>query len=259
MLVQGSRFTGPPRRPLAGVRVRFTSGNSVVETVTDHQGRYDVSGLPEGIVRIEPVLPDQLVAESGGAEVRAGGCAVHVVVAEWNGRIRGRVIPPDRTPMTWMVDLVPADPRREGFERGGRYVRADDKGEYEFTGVPPGEYLVGVNLRRSPGCPLRPRTSLARRGGKTLPRCPLARGPCTTASTSRCPQPWSEDNWRYALWMSPVRMSFQSVWGPIRRRAARIARRRRVSSFAWTSSTDRLIASGLTSKDRRASTGSQTS
>jgi hypothetical protein len=150
VVVQGSRFAGPPRRPLAGVSVRFRSENSLTETVTDAEGRYDVSGLPVGFVRIEPMLPDRLATwEAGSIEVRAGGCTPHHIIAEWNGRIRGRVLRPDQTPLTGMVDLVPVDTRREDFERTGRLVRANN-GEYEFTGVPPGEYLVGVNLRRSP-------------------------------------------------------------------------------------------------------------
>ncbi len=149
--VQGSRFAGSPRRPLAGVSVRFRSEDWLTETVTDAEGRYDVPALPEGFVRIEPMLPDRLATwEAGSIEVRAGGCTPHHIIAEWNGRIRGRVLRPDQRPLTGMVDLVPVDPRREDFERDGRSVRANKNGEYEFAGVPPGEYRVGVNLRRPP-------------------------------------------------------------------------------------------------------------
>jgi hypothetical protein len=60
--------------------------------------------------------------------------------------------------LTWLVTLVPVNQRRDDIERDGRHVRADAKGDYEFSALPPGEYLVGVNLNRRPdnGAPFPP-------------------------------------------------------------------------------------------------------
>ena len=149
-LEQGSRNNSQePRRPLAGVMVRFTSGNYVVETITDRLGNYQLSGLPEGKTTIEAVLPDPLIAR-GQVDVRAGGCTRESLLALWNGRIRGRVLRPNRTPMTRTVQLMAVNSRRDDLDRSGRAVTADANGDYEFTEVPPGEYLIGVDIRRAP-------------------------------------------------------------------------------------------------------------
>jgi hypothetical protein len=46
--------------------------------------------------------------------------------------------------MTWMVSLLSVN------HPASRSVRADKNGEYEFSALPPGEYLVGVNLNGPP-------------------------------------------------------------------------------------------------------------
>ena len=157
VIVQGSMLNGGEKRtPLPGVVIRFRSGDKVLEAVSDEKGRYAISNVPEGLVKMEPVLPDYL-AGGGSVEVRSGGCTPQWIVAELNGRIRGRVLLPDSSPMTWMVSLMSVN-RVDGFERKGRIVRADRNGDYEFTVVPPGEYLVGVNLTLPPnnGAPFPP-------------------------------------------------------------------------------------------------------
>jgi hypothetical protein len=137
-----------PRRPLPGITIRFVSSTATVETVTGDDGRFVVSGVPEGSVRIEPLLPDGLQMQSAGTDVRAGACTELSLVAEFNGRVHGVVRHADGTPMTWLVDAVPVDPLLVALGSGQRSVRANDRGDFEFAGVPPGAYLVGVNLLR---------------------------------------------------------------------------------------------------------------
>ena len=150
VLVQGSMSNVEQKRtPLPGVTIRFRSRDTVVEAVSDDHGRYSVFDLPEGLVTIEPVLPDYLFGRSN-VEVRAGGCTPQWIVAELNGRIRGRVLHRDGSPMTWMVSLVPANPNGGYGDPRGRLARADHNGDYEFSVVAPGEYLVGVNLNLPP-------------------------------------------------------------------------------------------------------------
>ena len=141
--------TSWPRRPLAGVTIRFVSAGSTAETVTADDGRYMVTEIPEGAVRIEPALPDGLRG-ARGAVVRPGGCTSVVIVAELNGQVRGRVQHADGTPMTWLVDLLPVDPSQAAMSTQRKSARADKNGEFEFVGLLPGDYLVGVNLLRPP-------------------------------------------------------------------------------------------------------------
>ncbi|MEO5896890.1 MAG: hypothetical protein ABIS06_14430 [Vicinamibacterales bacterium] len=150
VLVQGSMSNSEQKRtPLPGVTIRFRSRDTNIEVVSDDKGRYSVFDLPEGLVKIEPVLPDYLFGGSA-VEVRAGGCTPQWIVAELNGRIRGRVLHHDGSPMTWMVSLLPANPRGGHVDPRGRIARADQNGDYEFSVVAPGDYLVGVNLNLPP-------------------------------------------------------------------------------------------------------------
>jgi hypothetical protein len=150
LVTHGSPFVSESsRRPLPGVTIHLFGEGGVVEVVTDEQGRYYASGLPPGYVRIEPVLPERLIGSSA-TQVRAGGCTRSSVNVRWNGRVRGRVLRPDQQPMTWFADLIAVGPVPEGFEREGRSVRTAANGEFEFNAVPPGDYVVGVNLKRTP-------------------------------------------------------------------------------------------------------------
>ena len=150
VLGRGNPFNdSQKRKPLPGVTIRFRSGDTTVEAVTDDDGRYSVFDLPEGFVRIDLSLRNHVV-RNGSAEIRAGGCTPHDLLVELNGRIRGRVLRPDASPLTSPVSLLPVNPDRDDFEKRGRSVIADKNGEYEFSALPPGEYLVGVNLNRPP-------------------------------------------------------------------------------------------------------------
>jgi len=158
VLVQGSMSNSEQKRtPLPSVTIRFRSGDTIVEAVTDDKGRYSVFDLPEGLVKMEAVLPDYLFGR-GVVEVRAGGCTPQSIVAELNGRIRGRVLHQDGSPMTWMVSLLPVNLGGGHVDPRGRTARADQNGDYEFSVVAPGEYLVGVNLNLPPnnGAPVPP-------------------------------------------------------------------------------------------------------
>jgi hypothetical protein len=139
------------------VTIRFVSAGFTAETVTADDGRFIVTGIPEGAVRIEPALPDGWLGSSG-AVVRPGGCASVTIVAELNGRIRGRVQHADGTPMTWLVDALPVDPKEGALSTRRKSVRTDKKGDFEFVGLSLGAYLIGVNLLRppSPGEPYPP-------------------------------------------------------------------------------------------------------
>jgi hypothetical protein len=156
---EGNQFSTKDRRPLPGIRLRVRVGDFVAETVTDALGRFDVAGVPEGFFTIEPELPQQLTSANwGNGKVLAGGCVSKGVLVQWNGIIRGRILLSDLRARSGAVDLLPADNRNPAFERNGRTVMANANGAYEFNAVPPGEYFIGINLRRapSPGMPYPP-------------------------------------------------------------------------------------------------------
>ena len=136
-----------PRRPLPQVTVRFSSDGQIVDVVTSADGHYVASGLPEGRAEVEVLLPDYLMVASHtrAVQVGSGGCVSLTIVASPNGVIRGRVLRHVGAPFDWFVDLAPVDRDRQGRLAS---TRANERGEFEFAGVRPGEYVVGVNLNQ---------------------------------------------------------------------------------------------------------------
>jgi hypothetical protein len=68
------------RTPLADVPVRVSGRGTTAEATTNEHGRFVVNGIPPGIARIEPLLPDNQTGEVT-ADVRAGGCTAVEIVA----------------------------------------------------------------------------------------------------------------------------------------------------------------------------------
>jgi hypothetical protein len=157
---RGSIYGEANRQALPGIKLHVRVGDFVTEAVSDAQGRFDVGGLPEGFFKIEAELPPELTTGfTGGGEVRAGGCVPTGIVAQWNGIIRGRVMGADQRPIRGPVHLLPADPRTEqAFPREGQVKLANDSGEFEFAALPPGDYVLGVNLGRPQSGPPYPPT-----------------------------------------------------------------------------------------------------
>lgn len=163
--IHGTLMTDPsgesssPGAPLSGVTIRFSSDTGFfAQATTDDRGQYTVSGIPEGRVWIEPLLPDGWLMSARSVQARSGGCTPFSPVARLNGRIRGRVVRQDGTPWTWLVDLVRVASRPGTRTARQESVRANEYGEFEFVGLQPGAYLVGVNLLRAPdaGAPYPP-------------------------------------------------------------------------------------------------------
>jgi len=78
------------------------------------------------------------------------GCAREDFFAQNDSGITGHVFKPDGTPLAKAnVELMPVE--RETIQRlGGDETWADEKGEYELEEIPPGRYLLGINLSSSP-------------------------------------------------------------------------------------------------------------
>lgn len=148
VVTEGDEHDSDRRRsPLSDVPIRVWSDAYTTDTVTRHDGSFVVSGVPEGLVWVEPLLPDYLTAPKRGKYVKAGSCVSHHIIAAVNGRVSGRVLRHNGTPYNWVVDLMPLDP---GRRRRPIEVHANADGEFEFSGQQPGEYLVGVNLEGWP-------------------------------------------------------------------------------------------------------------
>jgi hypothetical protein len=160
----GDREYGPYELagPMAGVKVLITGQGARHEIVTDKDGRYQVSGLQPGGYDVRAELPDYLAgytsrswmndADSRLATVGDRGCAEENIAVELDGRISGRVVDSEERPVPGLlVDLVKADSVGKDFrEIRSRYVESDDEGRFEFRMLPPGRYVLGVNIHKAP-------------------------------------------------------------------------------------------------------------
>ena len=160
-VVHGSlKFEDPDdqrrQSPLGGVVLRVSLDGQRYETSTDADGTFLITGVPPGMLRIEPVLPEHLTLppQSTGGNARGGCLEVHMR-ATFNGRIRGRVLLDSGEPFRGIVDLV-----RHGHTRHvpNSLAITNDRGEFAFAAVPPGHYLLGINASRQPsnGAPYPP-------------------------------------------------------------------------------------------------------
>ena len=144
------------RTPLPGVVLRVSLDGQHYESSTGADGTFIITGVPPGVLRIDPVLPDHLMLppQQNGGIVKGGCLAVHMRAA-FNGRVRGRVGLDTGAPFRGVVDLVPDDHQRH---LPNSHALTNERGEFAFSALPPGNYLVGINISRQPssGSPFRP-------------------------------------------------------------------------------------------------------
>lgn len=150
--------TSKTRGPLASVTVRIFNDTYAADAITDAQGRFIAPGLPAGTYELTPQLPEGLVVFDSTSPIytvlRDGGCASVKIGAVFNGLVRGVLRGPDGRPLqSTTVDLMPMDVEPEphtGQIMGTGSVSTNGRGEFEFTGRPPGRYYLGVSLYNAP-------------------------------------------------------------------------------------------------------------
>jgi len=139
-------------RPMAGMTVAIEGEDRHFEIVTDSEGQYNVGALPAGSYEIRAALPDHLrdTAEHK-VKVVDRGCAEEDLVIRPDGRISGKIVDCEGRPAAGMkMELISADPPEENVHRFGLWAHADQEGRYEFELVPPGRYLLGINVDWAP-------------------------------------------------------------------------------------------------------------
>jgi hypothetical protein len=137
---------------VADATLVIEGGDEKREIRTDAQGRYRVSGLRPGKYKITLSIPEELMVHEPAQEVTIAdrGCAaVYYFVAD-NGRISGKVFDAEGQPAAnVLVALLDADYHDPKLHYS-KLERADQEGRYSFAAVPPGRYLLAVNVNRYP-------------------------------------------------------------------------------------------------------------
>lgn len=139
------------RLPLAGIKVTARGEGRTFEALTDAEGNYHLKDLPPGGYRVTPAYPPHLSTEGGSqfAQVIARGCAEIDFYTHSDARIKGRVLDPGGRPLPEVkVDLIAADGAEISLK--GMTAFTDQEGHYELKSVPPGRFLLGLNLSSAP-------------------------------------------------------------------------------------------------------------
>jgi hypothetical protein len=153
-VVNPANPASPDVIPASGIPVALTSASTRLTTTTDSEGKIDVT-VPPGDYTIAPVVPQAVLVY--GAPFRglvpARGCApVHFSLTA-NGRIEGRVVRFDGTPVArTSVDVVPADfpPGERPDSTISPSGTTDESGRFSVDAILPGRYVVAVNARFGP-------------------------------------------------------------------------------------------------------------
>jgi hypothetical protein len=150
--------------PLGGVKILIKGEkNQHFEALTDKQGFYSVTKIPDGRYKIRPVLPakymsyypaeEEVFLDSQGGidyEVVKRGRSVYARFdIGWNNRISGRVLDAEGQPVERaVVRLLPveraADKMKPMFESIADHLGKD--GKYVINGKTPGRYILAVEV-----------------------------------------------------------------------------------------------------------------
>jgi hypothetical protein len=146
---------------------------------TSVNGGYEFTGLPPGTYHVSVAMPDGLPpAHSARRPIDPGSsldvlssyhdrpentrsvtiddprsCGYAPFAASFSGEISGSIVNHDGTPAgIIVVELFPStiDLRRQTSFRGPS-TYTDSLGAFRFKHLPPGRYVVGINLRNAPG------------------------------------------------------------------------------------------------------------
>ena len=136
----------PGANPLRDVRVKIISADEqVITAFTDGEGKFFVKQLKPGKYRVEPDFPPNYNSENKSFEVDVDDRGTASVGFEVyiDGRVAGRVIDKEgNTLNSVFFHLVEGE--RDVYGHSTR-----DDGGFEVKGVPPGQYLLYINLENA--------------------------------------------------------------------------------------------------------------
>lgn len=178
--------------PLADVTVIVEDeAHSQLQVKTDRTGNFEFNGLRPGKYLVNPVLPENYVfrdehQKNRTVQVFDRGCARAPFWINVNGRIGGRVSDSSGRPAPVYVKLESVDQRQRTF-----LDHADDAGAFQIQGIPPGQYLLRIDMKKDgkesayfyPGTSDRAKATLIDVSiGQKIEGFPITLG----ASSSRC-------------------------------------------------------------------------
>ncbi|HEV2666735.1 MAG TPA: hypothetical protein VG324_17585 [Blastocatellia bacterium] len=141
------------------ITVRDNHGR-ILTAVTNQEGAYEFTGaLPDVEYTVSTELPGYLKTEySWQKERKIGqigvcGCGRVDFPAIYDSSISGRVTNLGKPVAYGMVAIIRADEKVSGIKALVKFAITDKDGRYLLEGVPPGDYVLGVNITDAPAKP----------------------------------------------------------------------------------------------------------
>ena len=149
-----------PSKPLGGIRVEARGAGGAFFDVSDSNGRFRMRNLPEGKYVVQPILPPTHSGYLGLDEKKnveitlPRNCAAEMyVMTQINGVIRGRLYDSTGKPVGANVEvslLSSEDVNKPRADIVGDSDWTEKDGTFEFNGLMPGRYIVGVGILHPP-------------------------------------------------------------------------------------------------------------
>jgi hypothetical protein len=140
------------RTPMKDVLITISGGGRSYETKTDASGRFSILGPPPGAYKVSAQMAGYRTNWLD-REIRLApkGCAVAEVLMKVDRRVEGMIRMEDGRPAAGvLVDMVPVKPSSKRWENPVLVTLSDETGFYAIDGIPPGEYLLGINIKHTP-------------------------------------------------------------------------------------------------------------
>ena len=152
--VEYSRGSGSLRsRPATGYAISLSGNGRTWRTTTDARGRYEFSQIPVGRYSIAVGLHAGQRAYGLPPDIEivdTRGCASANFGLGGTGSVSLQVLNSDREPASGIqLELIDADTLQNPLP-SYRGARTDASGRITFTEIPPGRYVVVLNLRTPP-------------------------------------------------------------------------------------------------------------
>jgi hypothetical protein len=142
-------------KPMLDIPVNLNGAGSSHSVRTDRAGGFSAGGLDAGTYALELTLPEGIRFRSTIDRIAlpdARSCADVKVSVIPDGRVTGRVLDRQRRPVGGLtVEVTTSSALASGQLQGERLQTITSRdGRYEFAGVPPGRFVVGINTRQEP-------------------------------------------------------------------------------------------------------------
>ena len=152
---QAQLGSGQSRSPAANYTIQLRGGGRQWTATTNAGGAFEFMNIPAGKYSLDATVPDTLFV-SAPSEIELTdprGCSRADLSIEPNGRITVPVIlatgaPPQQIDM----ELIPVESLKESYQPTYEPFEYDARsGHVEWSQLPPGRYVIGINITRAPG------------------------------------------------------------------------------------------------------------